>query len=26
MKDVKDNSVQWPDWDSNRECLKLDKV
>jgi len=26
MKDVKENSVQWTDWDSNRECLKYDKV
>ena len=27
MKDVKkNNSVQWTDWDSNRECLKFDKV
>jgi len=26
MKDVKENSVQWTDWDSNRECLKFDKV
>jgi len=26
MKDVKENSVQWKDWDSNRECLKFDKV
>jgi len=22
-KDVKDNSVQCTDWDSNRECLKI---
>jgi len=22
MKDVKENSVQWTDWDSNRECFK----
>jgi len=21
MKDVKENLVQWTDWDSNRECL-----
>jgi len=21
MKDVKENSVQWTHWDSNRECL-----
>ena len=26
MKDVKENSVQWTGWDSNRECLKFDKV
>jgi len=26
MKDVKENSVKWTDWDSNRECLKFDKV
>jgi len=26
MKDVKENSVQWTDWGSNRECLKFDKV
>jgi len=26
MKDVKENSFQWTDWDSNRECLKFDKV
>ena len=26
MKDVKENSVQWKDWDSNRECFKFDKV
>jgi len=26
MKDVKENPVQWTDWDSNRECLKFDKV
>jgi len=27
MKDViKENSVQWTDWDSNRECIKFDKV
>jgi len=26
MKDVKENLVQWTDWDSNRECLKFDKV
>jgi len=26
MKDVKENSVQWTDWDSNLECLKFDKV
>jgi len=25
MKDVKECSVQWKDWDSNRECLKFDK-
>jgi len=26
MKDVKESIVQWTDWDSNRECLKFDKV
>jgi len=26
MKDVKEYSVQWTPWDSNRECLKFDKV
>jgi len=26
MKDVKENSVRWADWDSNRECLNFDKV
>ena len=26
MKDLKENSVQWTHWDSNRECLKFDKV
>jgi len=26
MQDVKENLVQWTDWDSNRECLKFDKV
>jgi len=26
MKDVKENSVQWTDRDSNPECLKFDKV
>jgi len=26
MKDLKENSVEWTDWDSNRECLKFDKV
>ena len=25
MKDVKENSVQYTDWDSNRECLKFDE-
>jgi len=25
MKDLKENSIQWTDWDSNRECLKFDK-
>jgi len=25
-KDVKENSVQWTNWDSNQECLKFDKV
>jgi len=25
MKDVKENSVQWTDWDSNRDYLKFDK-
>jgi len=26
MKDVKEYSVEWTYWDSNRECLKFDKV
>jgi len=26
MKDVKEDSVQWTDWDNNHECLKCDKV
>jgi len=26
VKDVKEYSVKWTDWDSNRECLKFDKV
>ena len=26
MEDVTENSVQWTDWDSNRECLKFHKV
>jgi len=26
MKDVKEKSVQWTGWGSNRECLKIDKV
>jgi len=26
IKDVKENPVQWTHWDSNRECLKFDKV
>jgi len=26
MKDLKEYSVQWTPWDSNRECLKFDKV
>jgi len=26
MKDVKENSVQWTDWDSHRECLNFNKV
>jgi len=26
LKDTKDNSVQWADWDSNRQCPKFDKV
>jgi len=26
MNDVKENSVQWTDCDSNRECLKFDKA
>jgi len=26
MKDVKENSIHWTDWDSNRECLKFDKL
>jgi len=26
MKDVKEYLVKWTHWDSNRECLKFDKV
>jgi len=26
MKDVKEYSVKWTHWDSNREYLKFDKV
>jgi len=26
MKDVKEYSVKWTHWDSNRECLKFAKV
>jgi len=26
MKDVKEYSLQWTHWDSNRECFKFDKV
>jgi len=26
MKDVKEHSVKWTQWDSNRKCLKFDKV
>jgi len=26
MKDGKENSVKWTHWESNRECLKFDKV
>jgi len=26
MKEVKEYLVEWTDWDSNRECLKFDKV
>jgi len=26
MKNVKETSVQWTNWDSNRECLKFGKV
>jgi len=26
MKDVKEYSVKWAHWDSNRESLKIDKV
>jgi len=26
IKEIKENSVQWTDWDINRECLKFDKV
>jgi len=25
MTYIKENSVQWTDWDSNPECLKIDK-
>jgi len=26
MKDLKEYSVKWTHWDSNRGCLKFDKV
>jgi len=26
MKDVKEYSVKWTHWDSDRECLKFGKV
>jgi len=26
MKDVKEFSVNWTHWDSNRECLKFDNI
>jgi len=26
MKDVKEYLVKWTHWDSNRECLRFDKV
>jgi len=26
VKDVKEYSVKWTRWDSNRECLKFEKV
>jgi len=26
MKDAKETSIQWTDWDSNPECLKFDEV
>jgi len=26
IKDLKENSVQWTDWDSSRECLKFHEV
>jgi len=26
MKDVREYSVKWTHWDSNRECLKFDKI
>jgi len=26
MKEVKENLVQWTDWDSTRECSKFDKA
>jgi len=26
MKDAKENSVQWTDWNSNRERIKFDKL
>jgi len=26
MEDVKEYSVKWTHWDSNRDCLKFDKV
>ena len=26
MKDVREYSVKWTHWDSDRECLKFDKI
>jgi len=26
MKDIKEYSVKWTDCDSNRECLKFEKI